>query len=185
MCAHTSKDTYNEGMGNPSRIWNIMKKIGEFNRKLEKINRTISQTLTPRPEHDKIQAWWASNIPSKNMLERVWWCKHSEMESWNWTICWLMSCLNKRGYERIGGGRRSHATLKCCWKRKLLLLTCVKASKRKGRWSTINLETMIEATKANSLNRLLRQWWSSIWTQSHQNLLGKRLVYRLEVFLGC
>jgi hypothetical protein len=38
--------------------------------------------------------------------------------------------------------------LRCCWKRNVLLLICVKASRRKGCWSTINLATMIKATKA-------------------------------------
>jgi hypothetical protein len=36
------------------------------------------------------------------MLERVWWCKCSKMESWNQTICCSMNCSN--------GGR-------CVWAR--------------------------------------------------------------------
>jgi len=36
------------------------------------------------------------------MLEKVWWCKCSKMESWSWTICCSMSCSN--------GGR-------CMWAR--------------------------------------------------------------------
>jgi len=35
----------------------------------------------------------------------------------------------------------------------------------------------------NSLNRLLGQWWMSIWTQHYQKLLGRRLVYKLEVLI--
>ncbi len=41
-----------------------------------------------------------------------------------------------------------HATLRCCWKGKVLLLTCIKASKRKGHGSTMNLAIMIETTNA-------------------------------------
>jgi hypothetical protein len=36
----------------------------------------------------------------------------------------------------------------------------------------------------NSLNRLLGWWWMLVWTQCHQELLGERLVYKLEVFQG-
>jgi hypothetical protein len=46
-----------------------------------------------RPKHDKIQAWWPSSISSKNMLEKVWWCKYFKMESWTWTICYWINCL--------------------------------------------------------------------------------------------
>jgi hypothetical protein len=69
---------------------------------------------TPRPKHDKIQAWWDSDIPLENMLERVWWCKRSKMESWSWTICCSMNCLNGGRHAWAGGGRRSHAALRCC-----------------------------------------------------------------------
>jgi hypothetical protein len=48
-----------------------VEKIGEDNRKVGKINQSISQARTPKLEHDKIQAQWASNIPSKSMLKRA------------------------------------------------------------------------------------------------------------------
>jgi hypothetical protein len=32
----------------------------------------------------------------ENILEKVWWCRCSKTESWSWTICCPMSCLNKR-----------------------------------------------------------------------------------------
>jgi hypothetical protein len=48
---------------------------------------------------------------SKNMLENVWWCRHSKIESWSWTICCLMNCSNKGRYAQVEGGRRSHAAL--------------------------------------------------------------------------
>ncbi len=48
-----------------------------------------------------------------------------------------------------------HDTLRCCWKGKGLLLTHVRASRRKGHWSTMNLATMIETTWPNFQNRLL------------------------------
>lgn len=48
----------------------------------------------------------------------------------------------------MGGDKRLHGTLKCCWKGKELLSTCAKALRRNGHWSTINLITMNEITKA-------------------------------------
>jgi L,D-peptidoglycan transpeptidase YkuD (ErfK/YbiS/YcfS/YnhG family) len=40
------------------------------------------------------------HIPLQNMLERVWWCRCSKMESWNRTICCPMSCSNERKHAR-------------------------------------------------------------------------------------
>jgi len=137
-----------EGWGSPSHIWKVMENTKEANQKPRKIGRTIGQALTLRPKHDRIQAQWTSDIPSKNMLKKVWWCKCFKMESWNWTIYYQMNCSNEQRHAQFGDGRRSHAALRCYWKGKVLLSTCVKASRRKGCWSTINLTTMIEATKA-------------------------------------
>jgi len=60
-----------ERWGSPSHIQSIVKKNGEVNRKLEKINRIVNQALAPRPKHDRIRAQWALDILSKSMLERV------------------------------------------------------------------------------------------------------------------
>jgi hypothetical protein len=46
--------------------------------------------------------------------------------------CYLMSCSNEGKHARIGGSKRSPGALKCCWKGKVLLSTCVKASRSKG-----------------------------------------------------
>jgi hypothetical protein len=151
-CVHTHQGILAiQGWGNQSCIQSVVKKIGEANWKLEKIGQIVSQTPTPGLEDDKIWTWWALDILSKNMLEKVWWCRCFEMEFWNRTICYLMSCSNEAKHAQAGGGRRSHGALKCCWKGKVLLLICVKASRRKGHWSTINLITMIEATRAQLL----------------------------------
>jgi hypothetical protein len=83
-----------EGWGSLSHVWNVVKKNRENNRKDRKTSLVVSQTLALRPEHDKFWARWTSNIPSESMLERVWWCKHSEMESWIWTIYYPMNCSN-------------------------------------------------------------------------------------------
>jgi hypothetical protein len=40
-------------------------------RKVGKNGQAINQVLALGPEHDKIRARWASNVTSKNMLERV------------------------------------------------------------------------------------------------------------------
>jgi hypothetical protein len=51
----------------------------------------------------------------------------------------LMNCSNKGRHARIGGNKRSHVALKCCWKRKMLLSICVKALRRKKCQSIVNL----------------------------------------------
>jgi len=63
---------------------------------------------------------------------------------------WLLSneLFKMKKHTHAKGDKRSHATLRCCWKGKVLLLTCIKASKRKGHGSTMNLATMIETTNA-------------------------------------
>jgi hypothetical protein len=43
-----------EGWGNPYHILNVVNKTRENNQKAEKINRTLSETPTPVPKHDKI-----------------------------------------------------------------------------------------------------------------------------------
>jgi hypothetical protein len=59
-CVHTHQRILAiKGWGSPSHIQNIVKKIGEVSRKLEKINQTVNQALALRPKHDKIRAQWA------------------------------------------------------------------------------------------------------------------------------
>ncbi len=148
-CVHTHQGMHViEGWSSPSQIQNVVQDNGEDNRTTGKTGRVISQALSPRPKQDKIQARWASDVPSESMLKRVWWCRCFKTKSWSWTICCLMSCSNGRRNPWVGDGRRSHIALRCCWKRNVLLLICAKVSRRKGCWSTINLAAMIKATKA-------------------------------------
>jgi len=140
-----------ERWGYPSCIWNVVEKTWEANWKLGKIGWIVNKTFTLGPKHDKIWAQWVSYIPLESMLEKVWWCKCSKMESWNRTIYYSMNFLNERRHVWIGGDRKSHVALKSCWKRKVLLSTCAKASRRKGHWSTINLIIMIEVIRAQLL----------------------------------
>jgi hypothetical protein len=54
-CTHTHwKILVIEGCGNPSHVWNVVKKLGESNRNAEKIGWIINQTLALRLKHDKI-----------------------------------------------------------------------------------------------------------------------------------
>jgi len=112
-CVHT-----HQGMptikrwGSPSYVQSAVEKTREDNQKLKKIGWIVSQTFAPRPKHDKIQARWALNISLESMLEKVWWSRHFEMESWSWTICCLMGCSNGGRHTRARGGRRSHIALK-------------------------------------------------------------------------
>ncbi len=145
MCAHIPAI---KGCSSPSHIWNVVEKTKEISRKPKNINWIVSQTPTPEPKHNEIWAQWALDIPSESMLEKVWWCKCFKMKFWSWTICCPMNYSNERKHAQTKSSRRSHVSLRCCWKRKVLLSTHVKASRRKGCWSTVNLKTMIEATKA-------------------------------------
>jgi hypothetical protein len=43
-----------------------------------------------------------------------------------------LNYLNGRRHAQAGGGRKSHAALKCCWKGNMLLLIYAKASRKKG-----------------------------------------------------
>jgi hypothetical protein len=148
-CVHTHQGIpTNEGWGSLSHIRSVIEKIEENNRKARKISRVVNQTFAPRWEHHKIQAKWASDIPLKSMLKKVWWCKQSKMECWSWTICCMMNCTNGGRHAWAKGNRNSHATLKCCQKGNLLSLTRAKASRRNRHLSTINLTTMIETTRA-------------------------------------
>jgi hypothetical protein len=53
------------------QVQSAMENIEKTSQKPRKIGLTISQALTPKPKHDIIQAQWASNISSKNMLKKV------------------------------------------------------------------------------------------------------------------
>jgi len=71
-CVHTHQGMHTiEGWSNPSRIRSVMEKTREINRKPKKIGQAVNETPTPKLEHDKIWARWASDKMSKSMLERV------------------------------------------------------------------------------------------------------------------
>jgi len=137
-----------ERWGSPSHVRSDVENNAENNQKSRKISWVVSQMLAFGLKYDKIWTPWASNILLESMPERVWWCRHSKMESWSWTIYCSINSSNKERHVRIGGNRRSHVILRCCWKGKVLLSIQAKDSRRKGRWSTINLKTMIKATTA-------------------------------------
>jgi hypothetical protein len=83
-CVHTYQGIPAiEGWNNLSSIWNIVKNIREANWKLGNISWIISQVAALGPKHDKIQAQRALDIPSEGMLEKIWCCRCSEMESWS------------------------------------------------------------------------------------------------------
>jgi hypothetical protein len=146
-CVHTHwRMPAIEGWGDPSHVWNVVPKTQKIIKRLEDWL-SYKPVLALRPKHDKIRARWVSNVPLESMLERVWWCKHFEMESWSWTISCPMNCSNGGRHAWARGSRRSHVALRCCWKGNVLL-TRAKVLRRKGRWSTINLTTMTKMTKA-------------------------------------
>ncbi len=113
-CVHTHRGMHAiDGWGGPSRVRSAMQKTKKNNWNVRKIDWVVSQALALGPEHDKIRAQWALDVLLESMLERVWWCRRSKMESWKWTICCPMHCSNGRKHTRVGGGRRSHVALRC------------------------------------------------------------------------
>jgi len=50
----------------------------------------------------------------------------------NRTICCSMNCSKKEKHALARGGRRSHATLRCCWQKKVLFSIHVKTFYMKG-----------------------------------------------------
>jgi hypothetical protein len=71
-CEHTyQRKLAIQGCGSLKHIHSIVEKIREDNQKVGKTDRTISQTFTQIPKHDKIQVQWALNIMLNNMLEKV------------------------------------------------------------------------------------------------------------------
>jgi hypothetical protein len=56
-----------------------------------------------------------------------------------------MICSLRGRPTQIGGDKRSHVVLRCCLNRKVLLSTRVKASRRKGCWSTMNHDKYFES----------------------------------------
>ncbi len=121
VCTHWRRPVI-ERCGNPNHVQNIVKKIGKDSWKVRKIDLTISKMPAPRSEHDKFWAWWALGIMSKNMLERVWWCRCFKMESWNQTI-WCPMNYSKRRRHVCVGAVASHMSpwsvvgkgRCCCW----------------------------------------------------------------------
>jgi hypothetical protein len=121
-CVHAHQRMFTiEGWGSLSYVQSIVEKIGENNWKVGKTGWTVSQMLAYGPKHDKIRARWALDISLESMLERVWWCKHSKMESWSWTICYLISCSNGRRYAQVECGRKSRR-LEVLLKRKCVIV---------------------------------------------------------------
>ncbi len=108
MCTHSRILTI-EGWGNPNHVLNVVKKIGENNQMVGKINQIISQTPTLGPKHDKIQAQWALNILSERgmMVEAL---PNGILKSNHLLFGELFkqkkTCAN-------WGNKSSHATLKC------------------------------------------------------------------------
>ncbi len=132
-----------EGWGNPSRVWSVVQKIREDNRKARKAYWAISQVFILGLEHDKIWARWASNVSSKSMLKRVRWCKPSKMEFWSepFVAQWIVQMeKNTHGLKVV----EDHTPP---WGNVLLSIH-VKTSRRKGHWSTINLKAMTESIRA-------------------------------------
>jgi hypothetical protein len=136
-----------------------------------------------RRVHDKIRAEWASNIPSKNMLEMVWWCKHSKINFLNQIIYCPMNCSNRRKHTRLKAVENHMLPWNVLLKKKCYGLV-LKFQEGRGCWSSIKLTTMIKTTTSQFLKYVVGTMVIRIWTPYHQKLLEKRLVYWLEVFLN-
>jgi len=147
-CVHTHWGIHNvEGWGNPSHVRNVVENTKEDNQKVGKINQVISQTSIPRLEHDKIR-----HDGLQIFRQKACWKGYDGVGILRWNLevesfvtRWIVQ-MEKN--TLAGGGERSHVALRCCWKQNLLLLTHVKASRRKGCWLTINLTIMTKTTRA-------------------------------------
>jgi hypothetical protein len=84
----------------------LSQNVVKHNKEFKRIVQIVSQTLYPKPKHDKIWAWWISNNFSKNILERVWWCKCFEMEFKNQTI-YPISCSKGGRHACVKANNRS------------------------------------------------------------------------------
>jgi hypothetical protein len=163
-CVHTHQGMLTiEVWGNLSCVWSDVEKIKENNRKARKIGWVVSQAPALKLEYDKMWTRWALDISLENMLK-----KYDGVDTLKWNlevepfvVRWVVQMKKD---TRAKGGRRSHVAMRCYWKRNVLLSIRAKVWKRKGCWSAINLTSMIEMTRPNSLNKLLGRWWMSIWT---------------------
>jgi hypothetical protein len=78
---------------------------------------------TPRLKHLKIWTQLALGIMSKSMLEKVWWCRCSEMEFLNQIIWCLMNCSKGKKNMHMLGVVKDHMfpwsvigkKKCCCW----------------------------------------------------------------------
>jgi hypothetical protein len=74
--------------------------------------------------------------------------------------------------------------LRCCWKGNVSLSTCVKVSKKKGRWSTINLTTMTEATRAQVPKYVVEVMMDVDMSLTPSKVTGREACLWAKVFLG-
>jgi hypothetical protein len=118
-----------ERCDNINCVQSVVEKNEEDNWKVGKIDRTIGQIVT------------------QGMLERVWCYKYSKnFEVKPFIAQWI---VQKEEYTCMSGAIKDHMSpWRCCLKRKVLLLTYVKVSRRRAHWSTISLVVTIEITKA-------------------------------------
>jgi hypothetical protein len=147
-----------------------MEKIGEDNQKVGKIGRIINQMPIWGPKHDKIWAWWASSIPSESMLKRVWWCKHSEMKSWRWTICYLMNCSKGRSVATLTLGSQPKQGLARVWVKRearecgrvwewtLTLPSELPFWELESRWTPKFFKKWLQVSKPIALRSFLYHW---------------------------
>lgn len=75
--------------------------------------------------------------------------------------------------QHVGGGRRSHVTLKCCQKGKVLS-THFKVSRRKRHWSIINLTTMIQTTRTQFPKQIVKAMVAVNMSPMPPKIIGRK-----------
>jgi hypothetical protein len=110
------------------------------------------------PKHDKIQARWALNILSKNLLEKVWWYKRSKIEPF--VVLWVVQMVeDNTGMGVVEGHIPPWGVVGkemcCCW----LVLKLQEGRDVDQPWTQ---QLCLRRQGPNSLNRLLGRWWMSI-----------------------
>ncbi len=95
-----------------------------------------------------------------------------------------MNCSKRKKHVCARGGRKSHATLRCCWQGKVLFSIPIKAFKRKGHWLTINLTTMNEVIGAQLFKYVIKAMVATGMNLMPLKAIGREPYFRTRGFFG-
>jgi hypothetical protein len=87
-CKHNEWGMWLKDGGNSSWICKVMKKIVDDKQNMNRTNQTVNQMLKLKFEHERMQTWWTSNIPSERMLKKIGlgFRKDKVYTFWKWNV---------------------------------------------------------------------------------------------------